>query len=381
MSKMTLEQLWQDDVVAAQAGDVQAFSRLVQRSQATVSSIALAIVKDFDASADVSQQVFIHAWRKLSTLHNPLSFLPWLRQITRNRAFNYLRDSKAQHIERGEQAEALLDEVCSGEDVFATLSDEQQQLAMRSFIEQLPDDSRELVLLFYREQQNSQQVAELLGMTDANARKKLQRVRDLLKAQWLAKFGELASVTAPGLAFSSVVTGLLVAAAPPAAAATTASVLSVASPPGSQSGVLKSLVMLGGAMLGSFLALLAVWWGSKQAIAQQSQPQLKLQLLQLRNVTIVLVLCTGLLLTAAYELTQGAWAPLTVMVLFLAILTGVQWRWWQLQLPDLQQQAQFAENADAWLRQQALRCWSGMVIGGTAGLLGMILGLVNSGRW
>lgn len=91
---VSIEQQLQPDVTAAIASDMQAFSRLVQRCQNGISSIALAIVKDLDASEEVCQQVFIAAWQQLNSLQNPTSFLPWLRQITRYRAYSYLREQR-----------------------------------------------------------------------------------------------------------------------------------------------------------------------------------------------------------------------------------------------------------------------------------------------
>ncbi|CAM5217639.1 RNA polymerase sigma factor [Alishewanella longhuensis] len=91
---LPLEQQLQPDVTAAIAGDKQAFGRLIRRCQNSVSSIALAIVKDLDASEEVCQQVFIAAWQQVGSLQNPASFLPWVRQITRYRAYSYLREQR-----------------------------------------------------------------------------------------------------------------------------------------------------------------------------------------------------------------------------------------------------------------------------------------------
>src|SRR5581483_11882536 len=79
------------DVLAAQRGDQQAFARLVGTTCALVSSIALAIVRDPDLSRDVAQDVFLSAWRDIAKLRDPASFLPWLRQTTRHRAYHILR--------------------------------------------------------------------------------------------------------------------------------------------------------------------------------------------------------------------------------------------------------------------------------------------------
>ena len=78
-------------VAAAAAGDRTAFAELVTETSGVVSSIALAIVHDIDVSRDIAQDVFLAAWRDLRKLRNPNSFLPWLRQLTRNRAHHVLR--------------------------------------------------------------------------------------------------------------------------------------------------------------------------------------------------------------------------------------------------------------------------------------------------
>src|SRR4051794_5851125 len=78
-------------VRAAAQGDAEAFARLVDASRTLVCSIALAILRDVEASQDVAQDVFLAAWRDLGKLRNPASFLPWLRQMTRNRAHHVLR--------------------------------------------------------------------------------------------------------------------------------------------------------------------------------------------------------------------------------------------------------------------------------------------------
>ncbi len=79
-------------VRAAARGDQEAFARLVDATRTLVCSIALAILRDVEASRDVAQDVFLSAWRDLGKLRNPASFLPWLRQMTRNRAHHVLRD-------------------------------------------------------------------------------------------------------------------------------------------------------------------------------------------------------------------------------------------------------------------------------------------------
>jgi len=79
MSTQVLESLIDTHYPAAARGDRDAYGRIVAGCQSTVTSIALAIVRDVPASEDIAQEAFLSAWQHLRKLHNPASFLPWLR--------------------------------------------------------------------------------------------------------------------------------------------------------------------------------------------------------------------------------------------------------------------------------------------------------------
>jgi RNA polymerase sigma factor (sigma-70 family) len=373
----TVEQRLLPDVIAATAGDRNAFERLITQCRHTVTGIALAIVKDLDASEEVAQEVFIYIWQQLGTLREPASFLPWVRQMTRHRSYNYLRDNKVKQKVLGEEADSLLENFA---DPTASMQDllerEQQQIIMQDFISQLPEDSREIVLLYYREEQSSQQVADLLGLSDANVRKKLSRVREQLKDSLLARYGQLVLSTAPGLGFSTVVAAALSSVAPPVAAATSVSVAA------QQSGWLaKIAVLLGGAMIGTLAAVAGVVLGMRAVLNKTDNEDEKTALKALRNKTILWVLVSGLLLTAAYELTSGAWAPVAAFILLIAGLIYNQLRLQQIISPRLHRQYPNAAELARVKRKNTLWCLLGMTLGYSAGFFGLIYGLMQSGRW
>ena len=83
-------------VAKATRGDHDAFAGLVHRTRNLVCSIAMAVLRDVDASQEVAQDVYLAVWRDLRRLRSVGSFLPWLRQITRNRAHHVLR-SRVRH--------------------------------------------------------------------------------------------------------------------------------------------------------------------------------------------------------------------------------------------------------------------------------------------
>lgn len=133
-------------MVAAAAGDREAFGRLVTATSGVVSSIALAILKDLDSSRDVAQDVFLAAWRDLRKLRNPSSFLPWMRQLARNRAHHVLRSHvRARRREADSLTDVFLDGINDpGPDAAAQLVAKEEAEALARALDALPDDTREV---------------------------------------------------------------------------------------------------------------------------------------------------------------------------------------------------------------------------------------------
>ena len=220
MNALALDLMLQTELPAATRGSQEAYGRIVHACQNTVTAIALAITRDVQASEDIAQEAFLKAWQQLDRLKNTASFLPWLRQITRNLARDWLRAQQGRPMS-GEVAEIAIGMAADPDPTPAErlLRTEEEGVAA-DIISFLPEDSREALLLFYREGQSSQQVADLLGLSDAAVRKRLSRARALVRDELLQRFGEFARSSAPTAAFTMVVLGGLVGAMPAASAAT-----------------------------------------------------------------------------------------------------------------------------------------------------------------
>ena len=220
MNAMSLDLILQAELPAAARGSQDAYGRIVHACQNTVTAIALAITRDVQASEDIAQEAFLKAWQQLDRLKNSASFLPWLRQITRNLARDWLRAQHGRPMS-GEVAEIAIGMAADPDPTPAErLLQTEEELVATEIISSLPEDSRETLLLFYREGQSSQQVADLLGLSDAAVRKRLSRARAMVREELLQRFGEFARSTAPTAAFTMIVLGGLVGAMPAASAAT-----------------------------------------------------------------------------------------------------------------------------------------------------------------
>ena len=285
MSVVALE----TDVVAAADGDAQAYTRLVSTHRNLVCSIALAIVGDVGASEDIAQGVFVAGWRSLATLRNPASFQPWLRQLTRNQAHQHVRTEGRRRrrvsIVDDDQLERAIDPAPHAEDRLVELEERE---ALVSALEQLPDSTREIVTLYYREGRSVDQVATLLGLRPAAVKKRLERARAALRAEMLDRFGDVVKRTAPTAAFVAAVTSAFVIAAPANAAAAGAA---TAAQTAKTFGLWKALAaILPGAALGLALGLSGIAFGTVLGLRKARDDEERRALLRLALFTTVNVL-------------------------------------------------------------------------------------------
>ena len=215
----SIDQTLERELPAAASGCQHAYGRIVLACQNTVTAIALAITRDRQASEDIAQEAFVKGWQQLHQLRSSTSFLPWLRQITRNLARDWLRAQRGRPLS-GEAAEVALGMAADPSPSTADrLQRVEEEIAAEDIISALPADSREVLLLYYREGQRSQQVADLLGLSDAAERKRLSRGRALVRDGLLQRFGEFARSSAPSAAFATAVVSMVLVAAPGTASA------------------------------------------------------------------------------------------------------------------------------------------------------------------
>jgi len=361
---------------AAQKGDRQAFAALVGATQNTVTSLALAVVRDVQHSEDIAQEAYLTVWKRLKTLRNPESFLPWLRQITRNLARDHLRRSRTRPGDapgNEDGASEIERSVQGGSDGEAAALADERDRVIRDALDAMPGESREVLTLFYREGQSSKQVAKLLGLSDAAVRKRLSRARTGLRSELEARLGDSLRSSVPGIAFTTLVGSLLTTASPPAAAAVAFATTAKAG---------GKLVL--GASLGLLLGLLGgiagVVMGLRPHIRTSTNAEELAALKRVRAVGIGLVVfaVAGFAISAQLP----GWLPATlVYVLFMTAL-GIQHFVIlpRILAPRLAEQRR--TDPDAARQQRRSRIWArvGMIGGGMSGLAGLIAGLVNAGR-
>jgi RNA polymerase sigma-70 factor (ECF subfamily) len=155
-------------VLAAREGDRAAFGGLYARYARMVHGILLARVPSNDVD-DLVQDVFLRALPRLCDLRDVSRFGPWLAAITRNRANDYYRQTRAVAAvtESLPEDEAELPAANTAPDAEAAM--------ILAFVRSLPDAYRETLILRLVEGMTGPEIAARTGLTPGSVRVNLYR--------------------------------------------------------------------------------------------------------------------------------------------------------------------------------------------------------------
>ena len=92
-------------VSLAARGDREAFAELVRRRQAWIRSLMRRCSGDASLADDLSQQVFMQAWRKIRHVKDASKFGGWLKRLAINEWLQYARKNDALRVADSEQQE------------------------------------------------------------------------------------------------------------------------------------------------------------------------------------------------------------------------------------------------------------------------------------
>ncbi len=142
------------------AGDETALEEIFDRWSALVHTYALRALHDAHDAEDVTQQVFVAAWRSRHTLTpGPSAFPAWLIGIARHK----IADARAARVRDADRARVL---GTADIDVAVESADREvaDRLVVRQAVEELPDPRRTIVFLAFWEGLSHAEIAESVGL-------------------------------------------------------------------------------------------------------------------------------------------------------------------------------------------------------------------------
>lgn len=163
------------------------FEELLSGYLKKVLRLVILIVKDRNLAEDITQEVFLKAYRSISSFRAESSMQTWIYRIAVNEAKKYKRSWSFRHLFF--RAEVDLGVM---EDAQAATLKKDQRLQFARLIMGLPNNYRQVILLHYYEDLSIEEVAEVLGVTTGAVYTKLHRARKKLKellekegAEWI----------------------------------------------------------------------------------------------------------------------------------------------------------------------------------------------------
>jgi RNA polymerase sigma-70 factor, ECF subfamily len=178
MTEQVLEDTLTADSIAADAalaasGDATAFERLYRTHVNRVHSLVRRML-DADVADDVTQDVFIRAWQKLSTFRGEAAFGTWLHKLAVNVA---LARRKTVGTERGRfiDQDEPLERATGRRETIELGMDFEDALA------RLPEKARQVFVLHDVEGYRHEEIARMLGVVPGTSKSQLHHARMALR--------------------------------------------------------------------------------------------------------------------------------------------------------------------------------------------------------
>jgi RNA polymerase sigma factor (sigma-70 family) len=169
-------------------GNTAAYAELVERYRNFVFTIVLRYINSREDAEEVSQDIFVKAFRSLADFKGASKFSTWLYTITTTTCLTFLRKKKLEvHSLDNENVFAAADQVDSG--MTANQIEQKSRVAMvNDAIKLLSPDDAQIITLFYKGEQTLEEIAQIMGK-EANAVKvQLHRARTRLKEKMTKYF-------------------------------------------------------------------------------------------------------------------------------------------------------------------------------------------------
>jgi RNA polymerase sigma-70 factor (ECF subfamily) len=157
------------------AGDIEAFSALMQAHEDRVFAICLRMLRDREAALDATQETFITVFRKADRFAGKAAFSTWLYRVAVNTCYDATRRQRRRRLEPLPDAADPADPAAGDAFVAAELRPD-----LADALDRLPPEFRAAVVLSDVEGLALQTVSDVLGVPVGTVKSRVFRGRRLL---------------------------------------------------------------------------------------------------------------------------------------------------------------------------------------------------------
>ena len=160
------------------AGDEAAFGPLVDKYKGAVHALVYRKIGDFHIAEELTQDAFLQAYQKLSTLRNPVHFAGWLYVIASRCCLMWYRKKR---LPTSSLAKVETDEM----EIIAQRDyrDEHQRQEVRDALDSLPESQRTVLTLHYLGGLSYAEIGRFIGTSEGAIKDRLYRARLRLREE------------------------------------------------------------------------------------------------------------------------------------------------------------------------------------------------------
>ncbi len=185
------KKLSEDAVLVKKAidGDAEAFGKLVEKYESFVYRTVFYDLKSHEDAEDISQDVFIKAYKALASFRSDSEFTTWLYRICKNTVYDHIRkNSKSKTIplselsnpEEGDREYEIADTDGKFDPEKTAVSKETKKI-VNDAIRSLSEEHREMIVLRDIEGYSYTQIAQLMSLEEGTVKSRISRARAALR--------------------------------------------------------------------------------------------------------------------------------------------------------------------------------------------------------
>lgn len=159
-------------VLRVQDGDKKSLAILVTRWHKKLVAYAYGKTQEMEAARDIVQDSWQAIIKGLYALKDPAKFRVWAFRIVNNKAVNWVRER---------QKERALTNDMDPEELTEEYYDEPDFGPIRKVVQQLPEDFRTILTLFYQNEYTVNEISEILGISKGTVKSRLFYARKRVK--------------------------------------------------------------------------------------------------------------------------------------------------------------------------------------------------------
>ncbi len=164
-------------VIAAMAGNLDAFDTLAMRYRHGVVRAAQAIVGWEDAE-DVAQESLLLAFKALPSLEDPVKFPAWLHAITRHRAIRFNRRERVRRQAHVAMDELLLESIPAFSRPMPGLQSDKE---LQAVLHGISPDHALVLRLHFLDEMPLKRIAAFLGVSLTTVKWRVHRGKELMR--------------------------------------------------------------------------------------------------------------------------------------------------------------------------------------------------------